>query len=94
MHHYRGTPRQEPESEPGVRGGAWGESRERRHEWGRVEGGGRGVRIAYVQVRIFSLWAVTQSSHTQHIIVGCNYYYAYDPQLSQGLTVDEKSAHL
>jgi hypothetical protein len=35
-----------------------------------------------------------KSAHTQHILGGCNYYYASDPQLSQGLTVDEKSAYL
>jgi hypothetical protein len=28
------------------------------------------------------------------LLGGCNYYYTRDPWLSQGLTVDEKSAHL
>jgi hypothetical protein len=40
--------------------------------------------------------AVTLESFT-HIFLGdCNYYYMYacDPQLSQGLTVNKKSAHL
>jgi hypothetical protein len=49
-----------------MRGGGGG-TRERKHEWGRVEGRGRGGGIAYVQVRLFlayllsenKLWAVT-----------------------------------
>ncbi len=31
---------------------------------------------------------------THNFLGDCNYYYALDPQVSQGLTVDEKSAHL
>jgi hypothetical protein len=33
-------------------------------------------------------------THTQHFPGMLQLLYAYDPQLSQGLTVDEESAHL
>jgi hypothetical protein len=31
---------------------------------------------------------------THNFLGDCNYYYAFDSQLSQGLTVDKKNAHL
>ncbi len=83
-HDHRGTPLQARRSRrqcPGRQQRWWGmrggNQREeaRRHEWGRVGGGGKGGGITYVQVRLFSLpplWKKTKrplhlkSSHTQH----------------------------
>jgi hypothetical protein len=74
-----------------------GEGEPGRLGWGGGGGGGE----AYVY-RLFEFAsslrknykAVTLESFT-HIPLGdCNYYHACDAQLSQGLTVDEKSAHL
>ncbi len=93
-YHHRGTPLQACRSQRHCFGqqqrwwGIRGETRERRHEWGRVGGGGGGGGIAYVQVRLFSLpplWEKKnngslhlKSSHTQHVLGGCNYCYAHD----------------
>jgi hypothetical protein len=72
-----------------------GGTRERRHGWG-----GGGVSICVRRTLLFYLLAeknykaVTLGSFHTHFLGDCNYYYTHDPQLSQGLTVDEKSVYL